>query len=198
MSTHGGVSIFLETPQKISKVHLFRYWDGMPKGMLTELLPFFKMIMDGTIPLDAKGSEVHNPADWLIYMGHLAEKEVIERARGGAYNLGQDKFSIFERVMDDNRTTVEYYYVVSFSVDSNGNKDGKIMVWNNGKPPSETGLSGYDFFISPGFPFPSLKENIEHYAKKYDVDLQSEMNFYKEKINNIEFFDLRNKFPEKF
>lgn len=187
MSTHGGVSIFINQAQHvISKVNLFRHWDGMPEGMLDELLPFFKMITDGTIPIEAKGL-VHDPAGWLIYMGHLAIKEIIERER--VYNLGQDKFSIFERVADDDRITVEYYYVVSFSVNVD-DKDGRIMIWESGEPPSETNLRGYDFIIYP--------DDIEHYAKKYNVDLQSEMNFYKEKINNIEFFNLRNRFPEKF
>jgi hypothetical protein len=197
MSTHGGVTIRFFSIEKNGSIlcedaHFFRHWDGYPSGMLRDIFPFFKMVMEGKIPLNinegSNGEEVKKAvkllSDWLIYFGYLREKENYNIT---GINVVNPKFSAFEPMRNDNIISVEFYYVISLYMENN-KLTGDIFVWEDGRPPSETYFSGYDDVI-----------NMDYYSYvKNEIELDQELLFYNINLNNFEFQKLRKEHADKF
>jgi len=181
MSTRAGVTI---TVNGKYPNYLYRHWDGYPDETLKTLLPLFKMIVDGNVPLVGTELEISNYISNLLqYMGHL---EYVAFA-GGKERFAANKMSEFsyKRVKTEVRVG-DYYYLLNIIIEKDGKRGGELYIYEE-----EENIEIDD----KGMPLLSQKkssrilhmrilpDDIEKKAKEFDVDLE----YLPKKINNLEF-----------
>lgn len=153
--------------------YLYRHLDGYPKGTLSTLLPFFKLVTNGNIKPDTSPG-LGNFCRWLVYIGHV-EKEVED---GKDYDIKKNRFSEYQNEGETggNHDDMMYEYRIFFHL---GDVDTSYLeIWK------------YDEIMDTIYSC-----EIEEAMEKYKLPMD-DMDKILGGISNVDFHNTIEEFPE--